>query len=55
MFDFLERVAAFVFGTSLLGVIGLVGGVENGMPVINLLWCIPLIALMALTVCVMEF
>lgn len=37
-----QKICAFVFGTSLLLIIGIVGGIDCGEPLTNMLWTIPL-------------
>lgn len=34
---------------SLFIVIGIIGGVEQGQPIANMFWCIPLLAIMCLS------
>jgi len=50
-----KRICATIIAISLFLIIGLVGGVECGEPVGNLLWCIPLACAMWVSAIVGEF
>lgn len=38
----MRKACAFVWIVCLILIVGLIGGVENGQPLANLWWCIPL-------------
>lgn len=40
----MKKVCVFIWVVCLILIVGLIGGVENGQPLENLLWCIPLSA-----------
>lgn len=40
------KVSRVLFGLSLLGLIGICGGIEHGGDLINAVWAIPLLAIM---------
>ena len=44
-----KKICGFIFGISLLLIIGIVGGVDCGEPLTNVLWCIPLLAAMGIS------
>jgi hypothetical protein len=50
-----RQICAAVFGISLLLIIGLVGGVDCGEPISNLIWTIPLGIVMIVSAIVGEF
>jgi hypothetical protein len=50
-----KKICAAVFGISLFLIIGLVGGVECGEPLSNLLWCLPLGVAMCVSAVVGRF
>ena len=39
-----EKICVAIIGICMLLIIGLFGGVDNGEPVTNLVWCVPLLA-----------
>lgn len=45
----MKKVLAGICGICLVLTVGVVGGVENGQPLTNLLWCIPLMAVSLVT------
>lgn len=45
-------ISELVFAISLLLIFGIVGGVEHGQPLTNMLWCIPLLFLMGVSKCI---
>ena len=40
----MKKISILAVIVSLTAMIGIVGGVENGEPLINMLWCIPCLA-----------
>lgn len=40
----MKKISMFAMVISLIAMLGIVGGVERGEPLINMLWCIPCLA-----------
>lgn len=40
----MKKISMLAMVISLIAMIGIVGGVEHGEPLINMLWCIPCLA-----------
>jgi hypothetical protein len=41
-----NKIFGFLFVVSLFLIVGIIGGVDNGEPLSNMLWCIPLTIIM---------
>jgi hypothetical protein len=50
-----RKICAAVMAISLFLIIGLIGGVDNGQPITNMLWAIPLFVAMVVSAVVGEF
>lgn len=50
-----KKICGAVFGINLFLIIGLVGGVECGEPITNMLWCIPCACAMLVAAVIGEF
>ena len=49
-----EIICSIIISVCLFLVIGIIGGVENGAPLSNLLWCFPLLTLTGISVYILN-